>query len=212
MRLASLLLLVEIALSYVTPAGGRPIAGRLFENFPTVLNEWRMTQEFATPADMVDLLKADAILNRSYARLPDADVGLFVAYFDSPKAGMAPHSPKVCLPSAGWTAVESGVISLPIPGRTTPVSVSRYRIQRGEDEILILYWYQTYTRMAASEYGAKFSVILDSLRYRRNDTTFVRVAVPVRNGREAAERSAIEFVQAIFPPLQQRLPGGVVPR
>jgi EpsI family protein len=170
-----------------------------------------MTQEFVTEAEFVDQLKADRILNRSYG-LPGGDrsVGLFIAYFESPKAGVAPHSPKVCLPTSGWTPTQSGKISLQVPGHSASIDVNRYLISRADQEIMIVYWYQTHTRVAASEYAAKVNLILDSLQYGRSDTTFVRVAVPVVKDREVAERMAMDFVQALFTPLQENLQSAVL--
>jgi EpsI family protein len=207
MHLASLLLVVEIAVTYAVPASKHSRSSHVLDSFPAVLNDWRMTREFVTEKEFVDLLKADTLLNRSYGLAgSDRSVDLFAAYFESPRAGIAPHSPKVCLPASGWTPTQSGVISFRVPGRAEPVRVNRYLISRGDQKILVLYWYQTYSRMAASEYAAKFNLILDSLQYRRSETTFIRVAVPVAKGREDAEQTAMDFVRAIFTPLQAHLP------
>ena len=65
---------------------------------------------------------------------------------------------------------------------------------------MTLYWYQSHNRVIASEYSAKFWLVADSIRYHRSDTSLVKVVVPVRNNdAETATRTAVEFVQAIFP-------------
>ena len=59
----------------------------------------------------------------------------------------------------------------------------------------------------ASEYRAKLWTVADAIRYNRTDTALVRVVVPVLGNNEAAaERVAVEFVQAFFGVLRQRLP------
>ena len=57
--------------------------------------------------------------------------------------------------------------------------MKRYLVVRGESKTLVLYWYQTPKRIVASEYAAKFWLAADSVRYRRSDTSLVRVIVPV---------------------------------
>jgi EpsI family protein len=69
-----------------------------------------------------------------------------------------------------------------------------------------MYWYQSHGRVVASEYAAKFYVVVDALRYNRTDTALVRVAVPVTGSDEDAVRTAREFVMACFAPLAQLLP------
>jgi EpsI family protein len=85
--------------------------------------------------------------------------------------------------------------------------VNRYIVQRGEEKSLVLYWYQTPNRVIASEFEAKYYLVLDSIRYRRSDTALVRVVTPVVDGDEdAATKAAIRFVQSFFGPLRQYLP------
>ena len=85
--------------------------------------------------------------------------------------------------------------------------MNRYIVQRGEDKSLVLYWYQTPRRVIASEFDAKFYLVLDSIRYHRSDTALVRVVVPVADGDEdAATKTAIRFVQSFFEPLREYLP------
>jgi hypothetical protein len=38
-----------------------------------------------------------------------------------------------------------------LPGRTEPIEVNRYIIQRGDTKSLVLYWYQSRDRAVASE-------------------------------------------------------------
>ena len=76
-----------------------------------------------------------------------------------------------------------------------------------KDRSVSLYWYQSHQRIIASEFGAKFWSIVDSIRYDRSDEAIVRVTVPVANGNiDAAVRTGYEFVRAIFPSLLRQLP------
>ena len=70
-----------------------------------------------------------------------------------------------------------------------------------------MYWYQSHGRVIAGEFTAKFWLIADSIRYHRSDTSLVKIVVPVHDGyADAATRTAVEFVKAVFSPLAQQLP------
>ena len=70
------------------------------------------------------------------------------------------------------------------------------------------YWYQSRDRAVASEYTAKYWVVMDAMRLNRTDTALVRVVVPIINRDEAtATKTATDFVRAFYPPLRGILPG-----
>lgn len=177
--------------------------------FPAQVGGWRMDQDVKIEPEILDILKADDTLNRSYVN-PGADAAafLFIAYFKTQRYGQAPHSPKNCLPGSGWESIESYPISIAVPGRSEPIRSNRYLVAHGDEKSVVLYWYQSHNRIIASEFSAKFWLVADSIRYRRSDSSLVKIVVPVRNGdTDAATRAAVEFVQAVFPNLAQQLPG-----
>jgi EpsI family protein len=181
---------------------------RPLEQFPAVLGEWTMVNEATVEKDVMDVLRADDVLSRTYEdRVNERGANLFVAYFKSQRAGQAPHSPKNCLPGSGWMPSESDTLAIPVAGRAEPIQVNRYVVAKGEDRSVVLYWYQSRNRTIASEYRAKFYLVADAIRYNRTDTALVRVVVPVnQNGTAAATETATQFVQAFFTILRQYLP------
>jgi EpsI family protein len=85
--------------------------------------------------------------------------------------------------------------------------VNDYVISRGQNQSIVLYWYQSRDRVVASEYSAKIFTVTDAIRYNRSDTALVRVVVNVADGNvQAAEDTAISFVQSFFMPLREYLP------
>jgi EpsI family protein len=172
------------------------------------LGNWQMLQDIALEKEVQDLLKADDTLSRTY-KSPDggSSLSLFVAFFKTQRAGVSPHSPKVCLPGSGWVPEESTTVSLNVPGSSEPIEINRYMVSRGENKSVVLYWYQTHHRVVASEYMAKFYLIADSLRFSRSDTWLVRVVAPVMNGDIAkADEESRTFVRAFYQPLKQYMP------
>ena len=181
---------------------------RPLSEFPLQAGTWSRVQEGVVEKEVQEVLKADDLLSGTYAA-PENPHGasLFVAYFRSQRTGKAPHSPKNCLPGSGWTASMADTLMVPIPGQGK-IEVNRYLVSRGENKSLVLYWYQSPNRVVASEYWAKIYLVLDSIRYNRSDTALVRVVVPAGGGEQSAEKSAVDFVQAIFPKLSPFIPAG----
>ena len=177
--------------------------------FPSEIGRWHAIRDYPIEPEVQAVLKADDTLNRVYdaSAAPGAPVFLFMAFFKTQRSGQAPHSPKNCLPGSGWSQVESGTQSIRIPGREAPILINRYVVQHGDEMNVTLYWYQSHGRVIASEYTDRLWLIADAIRYNRSDTALVRISVPVRGQAfDEAGRIGVEFVQALFPSLTQRLP------
>lgn len=202
---ATALLLVQAALLYsaIRPESIPP--SRPLADVPRTFGGWNFAGDGVIDQETLDVLKADDILNRVYARGTQGAY-LFVAAFRSQRNGKAPHSPKNCLPGSGWTPLNSGEASIDV-GQSAPITVNRYVVAHGDQRSLVLYWYQSRDRVVASEYTAKFWVMADAVRLNRTDTALVRVVVPIADRDEdAAAKAATDFVKAFFGTLRQYLP------
>ena len=206
-RLVTLLLLLQGALLYSTIRPEAVPAVRSLSDMPHTLGSWQLRQEGVIDQETQDILKADDLLNRFYVDPSSGHAAnLFVAAFRSQRTGKAPHSPKNCLPGSGWLPVSSDQYSVDVGG-AAPITVNRYVVAHGDSRSLVMYWYQSRDRVVASEYKAKFWVMVDAIRLNRTDTALVRVVVPL-NGRgpEEATRTAVGFVQSFYGTLRQYLP------
>jgi EpsI family protein len=202
---ATVLIVLQGALIYSAVRPESPPSGRALSQFPASLGSWTLAQEGVIDADTQAVLKADDLLNRFYSG-NGTGANLFVAAFRSQRNGKAPHSPKNCLPGSGWTPLESSYASIDVGG-TMPIQVNRYVVAHGDERSLVLYWYQSRDRAIASEYTAKFWVVVDAMRLNRTDTALVRVVVPIVNRDEAAaDKSAADFVRSFYGTLRQYLP------
>jgi EpsI family protein len=204
----SLLVVAQAVAFYSTSTPEMQFEVQQLSTFPQRVSDWRMVAEYPTEEEVQAVLRADDTLNRSYATDDNlSGANLFIAFFRTQKSGAAPHSPKNCLPGSGWTPTDSGTVTLEVPGWPEPVTINRYIVSRGDSRTLVYYWYQTAHRVLASEYSAKIWLVLDSLRYRRSDTSLVRVVVPLNpNNPEAGEEKAANFVRTFFPTIRQALP------
>ena len=129
-----------------------------------------------------------------------------IAFFRTQRYGQSPHSPKNCLPGSGWQPVEDTKVPVDVPGRNAPIIVNKYVIAKGNEQSVVMYWYQSHNRVIAGEFAAKFWLIADAIRYSRSDTALVRVIVPVSSNREAAETAAVSFVRAVYPDVVRQFP------
>ena len=178
-------------------------------SFPRQLGDW-MSQDVTIPDDQREVLGAGDFLLRVYQKPIEARepyVDLFIAYFPSQRAGDTIHSPKNCLPGSGWSPVESGRITVSLPGHE-PFPANRYVIAKGTDRQLVLYWYWAHDRAVASEYWAKFYLVADSMRTNRSDGSLVRVTTPLNNHEsvDAAQQRLLAFASDVVPLLNSYVP------
>lgn len=165
-----------------------------------------------------DVLGAGDFLSRLYtqpaglsaqtsAPAPPPMVGLFIAYFPSQRTGTTIHSPKHCLPGAGWTFESARTVPLDEPnGRSR--QVGEYIIANGEQKQFVIYWYEGHGRGVADEYRAKFYMVADAIRMNRTDGALVRVMTPIRaaDGVDAARARAETFTRLLLPLLPRFIP------
>ncbi len=178
-------------------------------SFPRVLDGWSGSDVQMTQ-DVRDVLGPGDFLLRNYRQpgdRPKPDVFLFIAYFPSQRAGDTIHSPKNCLPGAGWAPVQADRITIDVAGHA-PFRANRYLIAKGDDRQLVLYWYWAHDRAVASEYAAKFYLVTDSIRMHRTDGALVRLSMPLPPGQSSnsAERDLIAWAGRVVPLLNTYVP------
>ena len=175
--------------------------------FPRELQDWR-SNEVAIPQDQLAVLGPGDFLLREYQNSSgEPPIGLFMAYFPSQRAGDTIHSPKNCLPGAGWAPVESSRIQLSFPGQPA-IPANRYVIAKGPDRQLVVYWYLAHDRAVASEYWAKYYLVADSIKMNRSDGSLIRLSTPILTGENAeqAQNRLLSFAGLIVPRLDNYIP------
>ena len=181
-----------------------------FSELPmTLANRWQ-GNELRLDQAVLDVLKLSDYTMRVYVSQSDSGhknipIWLYIGYYQSQRTGATYHSPKNCLPGAGWQFVQSEQVNLLVPGRGSIV-VNNVLIQKGLEKQVILYWYQDRGRIIASEYSAKAYMIWDAMTRNRTDGSLVRISVPVERSAEEAFAVAVEFLNDIFPLLSGYLP------
>ena len=194
-------------MAYLSHGEATPPAKPLTE-LPAKIGPYAQVTEWKLDQETLDVLKVTDYVNRGYWEpgLNKNLMGLYIAYFRSQRQGATIHSPKNCLPGAGWNPVQSTIYQLKLDdGRQVPVNM--YVLRRGLDEQVVLYWYQSHGRIIASEYWGKFYLVYDAMRLNRTDAALVRITVPVDHGDEAAaEQRAVAFAKTITTQVDQVIP------
>jgi exosortase D (VPLPA-CTERM-specific) len=182
-----------------------------FADFPQQIDRWT-GQAAQLGTGTLDALKATDTYNGDFVEQQGAPpVNLFVAYYDSLSKGAALHSPRVCLPGSGWefASFEQRNFSELEPGM--PGTYNNVVIQKGEQKILMYYWYQQRERRTANEFSMKYYLLVDSFFKSRKDGALVRLFTPIDaaagdKGVLEADARLHDFALAAFSRLPQYLP------
>lgn len=202
----SVLLLAQSAIFYAMPSSEFVPTMKPLEQMDPVVGDWKMTGQFHPDKETTDILKADDALTRVFDRSGE-QLTLFIAFFKTQRAGVVPHSPRVCLPGAGWTPAGNSYLDVQVPGRAEPININRFVVSRGENKSIVYYWFQSPHHIVASEIRSKVYLVMDSIRYQRSDTSMVRIVVPVDDrGESHADAVGLEFVRKCFPVVSAHLP------
>lgn len=180
-----------------------PLAG-----LPSTIANWRMVGEYPIEKEVQDVLRATDTVSRIYVDPQSPHpVSLFIAHFKSQRNGVAPHSPKNCLPGNGWVSEKNEIVNVPVPGVVGGIEVQKYIVQKGESKSVVVYWYQSHGRVVASEYEAKAYVVIDAIAKNRTDTSLVKVSTPViNNDIAAATEAANRYIADSFATISAALP------
>jgi EpsI family protein len=133
----------------------------------------------------------------------NARFSVYVGYYAAQLRGRTIHSPKNCLPGAGWEALTDAPVVIATP--SGPIKVNKYLLQRGKEKAVVLYWYQGRGRVEANEYRVKWDLLRDAAIRRRTDEALVRIVVPTTNEAEAF-REASRVASVLVPALDKALP------
>jgi len=129
----------------------------------------------------------DEFVNRIYLRDTVAAFSLYVGYYTYQTQGKSIHSPRNCLPGAGWEPIES--TTLPIAGATGLGSrnMNKYVLANKGNYAAVYYWYQGRGRIESNEYTVKYNLMRDAALYGRTEEALVRLVIPLRPGRDRTQ-------------------------
>jgi len=174
--LPAFVLLVGCAFVWQTRTQDRvPLSAPLRTTLPTFPGyravDQTITDEERRVAGMTDYSA------RAYTR--DSLISFFtlVSYYDRQGQGKTIHSPRNCLPGAGWGILRGDTRTLDVDGAKHVVN--HYVLKNGAATMIVYYWYQGRGRVVSSEYTVKWNLLRDAALLGHTEEALVRVQVPV---------------------------------
>jgi EpsI family protein len=195
------------------------IALPLAKPLGTVLEDMRgyRVQEQKVSAEERSIAGMTDYVARVYWRDSVLAFTTLVSYYDRQTQGKTIHSPRNCLPGAGWEVLSGGTSLIRAGGKT--YEVNRYVLKNGAVVAVAYYWYQGRGRVVASEYAVKWNLLRDAALAGHTEEALVRVVVPVppvttadaaESARAYASADAVgtEVARRLITDVSEALPNG----
>ncbi len=205
--IAILVLLVAAVLNNYFSKPDISLPRKSLADFPTQLGDWTSVDEQKIEGRSMEILQVDDYFMRNYRNSEGKVIGLYIGYFKSQREGKGIHSPRQCLPGAGWVPLDSKVYEIVAPGHNPEtVPINKFIMGKGLDRQLFLFWYYGRGRIYASEYWNKIYLIWDGLTQKRTDGALVRVNNLIVGNAEEALETQFDFIQQFLPLLKEYIP------
>jgi EpsI family protein len=83
-------------------------------------------------------------------------------------------------------------------------NVAEYVIRNGSTRMEVLYWYRSHGQDIASDYKAKWHLMVQAVRDGRTDGSLIRVMTPIADGetQQQARSRVLGFAQSLDPKLK----------
>ena len=146
----------------------------------TVLPRWAdygVQDQHVTPEERKVAGMSDYVA-RMYLRDSTIAFTTLVSYYDRQSQGKTIHSPRNCLPGAGWEVLRGDTRTLDVDG--TKHVVNHYILKNGAATTVVYYWYQGRGRVVANEYTVKWNLLRDAALLGHTEEALVRVQIPVK--------------------------------
>ena len=199
--------LLLIAGAYIHLVEPRPIIlDRPLSEFPVKVGEWRMVREDIFSPEIMAILRPTDYMSRDYVDGKGHRVTLYIGYHGGRKGNGGIHSPRNCLPSAGWYTNSTELVPIRLlDGRD--IEVVDTVMSKNVYTVSFYYWYQVRGGILTNEYALKLSEIWNSLVSRRKDASFIRISMPIQDGDEETTETLNDFVRVFYPVISGWLPG-----
>lgn len=203
------LLMVLFSGYLILRSHGEPVLPRKpFSEFPKTIGSWTGSEEFFDK-EIYDILGLDDSVLVSYRNPRGENIQLYVGFYQNQREGELIHSPKNCMPGAGWNITRTTLEPLSIPAPDSrQIKIIKLILEKGIQKQVVLYWFQSRGRFIASEYWQKIFLVYDAIFKNRTDGSFVRLIAPAGYSGEAEATQVLkEFAVKLIPILEGYIPG-----
>jgi EpsI family protein len=200
---SALMILTMVCLHYLRH-GENILPNKSFSTFPKQIGEW-VGKEEHFDKKIYDVVGVDDSFLCSYNTSDGRQVQLYIGFYRSQREGNMIHSPKHCMPGAGWNIIGTSLEELPISEHNPEkIKTIKLLLKKGNQRQIVLYWFQSRGRFISSEYMQKIYLVIDSIIKHRTDGSFVRLIAPVKKDNEDEALETIkDFAKLLIPILQE---------
>lgn len=180
---------------------------RPFSEFPLAVGSWAGTSQ-VLEQDIIRELDLSDYVMIDYRDGNGRNVNFYVAWYESQRRGESIHSPETCMPGSGWTFIQAGAASVPLPQQGKAMQVNRGVMEKSGSMQVSYFWFPARGRILTNAWEMKLYTFWDSLTRQRTDGALVRLITPVypNEKTEDAEARLQGFTALIVPVLDTFLP------
>lgn len=184
----------------------RPPLERALRSLPFQLGDWIGRDEPLDP-QIVDRAQTTEYLNRIYEspKEPGLAIRLWVNY--SHEGNNLRHTPEICLPSIGWTKMESQTreLTIPLPAKG---GLTLTRLAYSRDDVVehVGFWYYIFGEGSLERYVRRLPITSRSSHGRTTRGSSMTVEVFYPGDRDPDSEALRDFAQQMVEALESILP------
>jgi EpsI family protein len=203
---SALMILTLVCLSYLSH-GENIRLNKPFSTFPKQIGNW-VGEERRFDKKVYDMLGVDDSILCNYINYDGHQIELYIGFYKSQREGDLIHSPKNCMPGAGWHFAREEKLSIDaVTSEKKSIFVNNMLMEKENERQVMFYWFQGRNRYMTSEYMQKIYLVVDSITKHRTDEAFIRLTTPLIDGDDEKTVKYLEgFTQLLIPLLQEYLP------
>jgi len=198
-------MLVTAALTGFSSQSERIEPNKPFADFPLEIDQWKGSKA-ELDQQVYNILGVEDYVLATYRKNVREAVSLYVGFYQSQKEGDIIHSPKNCMPGAGWKIVDTSIETIKMTDTVKNIKVIKLLLKKGVEKQVVLYWFQSRGRIISSEYMQKIWLVIDSVIKHRTDGSFVRLISPVAVDEETTLKTLKDFANKVYPVLNDYIP------
>lgn len=178
-----------------------------FSTFPRQIGNW-IGQERHFDQRIYDILGVDDSILYNYVSNDGSQIELYIAFYGNQRKGDLIHSPRNCMPGAGWNFISESKALINIgENNAQNILINQILLQNGNKKKIMFYWFQGRGRYITSEYMQKLYLVLDSITKHRTDEAFIRIVSSViEKDEKKTIKKLTNFTTQLIPILQEYIP------
>ncbi len=181
------------------------------KSFPLEFSRWQGRSEPVDPEIIVQS-GAEEAFSGVYGNDEYGAVSLYLGYRSTAflSSGNFFHSPTVCLPSSGWTDLETSTHTIENVPRFNRLVVTEMVIANAGARQLVYFWFQTKDQATPDKNVNRFHLAMHALRRDNTHDLFIRPIAPIgpnekiEDAEKRMDRFVSDMMAALFTFLQER--------